>query len=297
MRAQITAEIFWMLRRRAPPLTALLSVVSGLAVSAARWVSTSGNVAGAVEKAQADAAEALSRGLDIPAEALYVEPRYELAAQLPVDVAALSLGVALLALVAAAVSVGGDWRTGTVRLSFPTLDARASPTVVRIVAWWVAGIVAGATSLTLCNVGLLAVGHAGGLSEELSTAATVGIALRGTAIVGAAAAFGAAAATAVRSDVAVVAATLLYVLVAELLLVGLLGVSGYQSPGARAHMLVAGQLVGPSTEVDIGCGAALRCPVVHEISSGSPTMHLVLAAALVGMTLLAIWSARRPVWR
>lgn len=297
MKAQIRAEGFWMLHRRAMPLAALVACTSALLVPLARWLSTSDDVDGAVAKARADAADALARGLEIPIESLYQEPRYELATQLPVDVAALSLGIALMMLVAAAVSVGSEWRSGTVRLSLAVPSSRSAPAAVKIVAWWVAATVVGAIALTMSGAGLLAVGHAGGLTDGSSTAAIVGITVRGAVVVGAAAAIGAASATTARSDVAVVVAVLLYVLCAELLLVGLLGASGYQSPGTRAHMLVAGLVVGPATEIEVSCGAGLRCPLAYEIGWGSPAVYLALLLGVVGSTLAAAWSARRPVWR
>lgn len=142
---------------------------------------------------------------------------------------------------------------------------------------------------------LVVVGRAGGLADGLSVAAAAGVAARGALLVGAASAVGAAAASSVRSDVAVVVVALGYVVVVEILMVGLRAGEGYESPGSRALVLVAG--IDPERPRDVLCGSALRCPVVHELGWGTPGPYLAVGVALAAATLTAGWSARRPVWR
>lgn len=295
MRLLLHAEAWWLSRRRAPRVMSLLAVTCAVALPLARWRSTSDDVERAVADAERDAADAAARGVEIPAASFYVEPRYELASQLPLDLAGLSLGLALLALVTAAVAVGGEWRAGTVRLSFPSLRDRSPATAARIVVWWATGTAVGAVSLAVCTAALVAVGLSGGLSDGFSPAAAAGVAARGTLLVGAASAAGAAAASIVRSDVVVVAVALTYVVVVEILMVGLRGGEGLGSPGSRAHMVVAG--IDVEQPRYLPCGSAPRCPVVHELGWGSPATYAAVAAALMVMTLVAVWSARRPLWR
>lgn len=293
----LVAEHLWLVRRRPLRLAALLAAVCATALPVVRQVHSSTDVSRALADAERDAAVALAQGVDIPLEHLYVEPRYQLAVQLPVDVAALALGLAVMMLVTSAVAVGSEWRSGTVRLSWVTPEARSVPAAVRVTVWWAAGTVVGAAALLLCCAGLLIVGHLGGLSDGVSAVAAAGVVVRGALLVGAASAVGAATATVCRSDVAVLTVVLTYVIVVEMLVVGLRTGQGYQSPGAQAFTLVGGVRPGVSPEVETVCSPAPRCSVVLEPLWGEPRTYWAVGLALVCLVLVAAWSARRPWWR
>lgn len=295
MKTEVAAEWFWTRHRHAFQVTVLISLLLVVGVVVARFLSTSSDVASAVTKAEEIAADAASHGLELPVSATYVEPRYQLAMQMPLDIAGLTLAMMLVGLVGAALAVGSEWRTGTIRLAFVTPSARARPTLARLVVWWATWTALGTAGLVLATVGLMLVGHVRGLSDGLGGATILGLTARGGLVVGAGVVVGASLATILRSDAAVVVLVLSYVLVAEIVLPALLATRGYLSPGVRLlDVVVSSDLTRP---VVMSCGPVPRCETVYESTSGSPGTSGALFGG-IGLTLsLAVWRARMPVWR
>ena len=103
-----------------------------LALVVLRFVTASADTTRAVRDAEAEAARLTEMfgDLTVPAHT-YVEPRYMFAGQFPHDLAGVVIGFALLAFVGGALLVGGDWRTGAVRMSLTGRSSRALSTRAR----------------------------------------------------------------------------------------------------------------------------------------------------------------------
>ncbi|MDR2723344.1 MAG: hypothetical protein LBB54_06430 [Cellulomonadaceae bacterium] len=295
MRHTLSTEWFWIRHRLAAHLAALLAAVIAVAVPVGRWISTHGDLDAAIAKAHDDAAESLAIwGVEVPAEAVFVEPRYPLAEQLPLDVAAVAVAVALIGLVAAALLVGGEWRTGTVRLSFTDPAQRGRPTAARILTCWWGWTAVAAILLGITAGGLLLVGQQRGLTEGMTVTRAVFPLLRGIIIAGLGALLGAALGTIFRSGTVVIVLLLVYVIVAEIVLLGLGVGTGYHSPGSRLlQWLVSadGQLL------PYACGGAMRCSELYVITAGPPLAYLAAAMTACLATVAAVIAARRPIWR
>ncbi|XBH21934.1 hypothetical protein V5R04_01525 [Jonesiaceae bacterium BS-20] len=291
----IRAEWYWLLKRRAFKIGSLLSVLIGLAVPLARWASTSSNVGLAIEQAEKDAVKAAESGLEIPLEALYQEPRYPLAVQLPIDVGAVTLAIGVVFLITAALSVGAEWRVGTNRLAFASPKHRGSAMGTRVLTWWLGTTAVGLASIALTIIGLVLVGFNRGLAEGLTSTMIVGLLIRGTLVIGGLVTLGAGLATVFRSDVVVVSLALVYVITAEIILVGLLAVSGYRSPGNHALLFVGAN--DPLVTIDHSCGPAPRCDPAYLPVWGSPIIYLVTVFSMIALVVVAVWATRRPIWK
>lgn len=295
MIATLAAEWFWIRRRRALLLAGAAAAMIAAVVPLARWLSSDADLSAAIARAEREAAEMAAAGVDVPMAGAFVETRYLLAEQAPVDTAGAALALALVGLLAATLSVGSEWRTGTVRLSFVNPAERTGPTFARVLLWGACWSVVGAAALVVLQGGLLLVGHDRGLTEGAAAAMFVWPLVRGVLTIGVGAAVGAALATVFRSETPVVVLLLLYVLVAEIVLLGLHGAAGYRSPGA--------DLAGWIVSADVGavlpssCGGAPRCNELHAITAGEPGVYLALSSAASALVLGAAVSARRPVWR
>lgn len=295
MRSTLSAEWFWTRRRRALRRAALLVMVLVCAVVVARWLSTDADITSAIAEAEQLAADAAANGVDIPTSATYVEPRYQLALQMPSDSAGLAAALMLVGLVTASMSVGGEWRTGIVRLTFEPASSRVRPTLARLVVWWSAWTIFGLVALATGVAGLTFVGSHRGLSGGVELGAWVGVILRGGFVVGAGALVGAALATALRSDAAVVALVLGYVLVGEIVLPALLATSGYASPGSLlVDFVVSNDIARP---IVMSCGQVPRCEIVYVSSAGSPVVYAVVVMTMLGTSALAAWRSRTSIWR
>lgn len=295
MRSTLSAEWFWTRRRRPLRRAALLAMVLVCAVVVARWLSTDADITAAILEAEQLAADAAANGVDIPTSATYVEPRYQLALQMPSDAAGLVVALLLVGVVTASIAVGGEWRTSIVGLTFDPVSSRVRPTLARLVVWWAAWSSVGLVALAAAVLGLTVVGFDRGLSAGLGSGAWLGVILRGGLVVGAGALVGAALATALRSDAAVVSLILGYVLVGEIVLPALLATSGYSSPGTLlVDFVVASDLARPVT---MSCGQVPRCEIVYATSAGSPAVYTVLVSSMLGTSALAVWRSRNPIWR
>lgn len=295
MRSELSAEWFWVRRRRALRGAALLAMVLVCAVVVARWLSSDADIASALVAAERLAADAAANGIDIPVSATYVEPRYQLALQMPLDTAALSVALMLVGLVTASITVGGEWRTGIVRLTFEPASSRVRPALARLVVWWAAWTSVGLVASSTVVAGLTLVGVDRGLSAGVETGGLLGVVARGGLVTGAGALVGAALATSLRSDAAVVALVLGYVLVGEIVLPALLATSGYTSPGTLLVDFVAASDV--ARPVTMSCGEVPRCETVYASSAGDPVVYAVLMSTMLGTSALAVWRSRMPIWR
>ena len=289
------AEWYWLLKRRAFKIGSLISVMVGITVPLARWMSTNSNVARAIEQAEMDAAKAAEGGLEIPLEALYQEPRYPLAVQLPIDIGAVTLAIGVVFLITAALSVGAEWRVGTNRLAFVTPSQRGTAMGTRVITWWLGATAVGAASISLAIIGLVLVGFNRGLADGLTTMMIVGLLIRGSLMIGGLVTLGAGLATVFRSDVVVVALALGYVITAEIILVGLLAVSGYKSPGNQALLFVGAN--DPLVTIDHSCGSVPRCDPVYLPIWGSPMIYSIGILSMIALIVVAVWATRRPIWK
>lgn len=295
MSTVLAAEWFWIRRRHALRIAVAAAALLAIGLPLARWLSSDADLAGAVARAEHDAAALSADGVDVPVSGLFVEPRYLLAQQLPLDTSGAVLALALVGLLAAALSVGAEWRTGTVRLSFSDLAARTGPTIVRVALWALCWSIVGAVALAAVQGGLFLVGLERGLLEGATVATFAWPFLRGVLVIGLGALLGAALATLLRSETVVVVLLLLYVLVAEIVLLGLHGAAGYRSPGSTLASWVVSADTGPPLPVT--CGGAPRCDELFAVTAGPPSLYLVGAVTSVALLLAAAASARRPVWR
>lgn len=288
-------EWFWTRRRRALRSAVLVAVAITVATVVSRWLSTSSDLAPAFADAQRHIDQAAANGVKFEMAEVFNDPRYALATQMPIDTAALALAIALIGLVAGALAVGGEWRTGTIRLSFVTPSARTQPTLARLTVWWLVWTSVGALCLIFAIGGLSLVGSSRGLSDGVTASLYVGLVVRGTLAVGAGVLLGAGLATLFRSDAVVMVLMLGYVLIAEILLPALLGVSGYLSPGVRLiEFIISRDLSQP---LAIECGQAPRCEEVFATTAGAPGVYLALILTILGVGALAIWRAQRPIWK
>jgi hypothetical protein len=278
--------------RRVTAVVGWLALAVVLVLPLGRFLSSSGDVGAAVSRAEVAAAElAAATGSAVDPAATYAEPRYLFAVQAPYDLAAVALGLALLALLGGSVLTGGDWRSRTVGVLFPRWRARAAAATWQVLAW--AGLAAtGAAVLLAAGAALLlAVATLRGSAAGADVAGTAWLVLRGTLLVLTAGLVGAGAAVVVRSEVVVILAVLGEVLLAEILLPALL--AGWRSPGAAlVHAVLAPD---PGREALFVCDAP-RCEPAVLAGPGSvalPLGALVLALAATGAAAAA---SRRPIW-
>ncbi|NKY11640.1 hypothetical protein [Cellulomonas hominis] len=295
MSAVLAAEWYWIRRRRALRLALVAAAALAVGLPLARWLSSDADLAAAIAQAEQEAADLRARGVDIPVSGVFVEPRYLVAEQLPVDTSAAVLALALVGFLAAALSVGAEWRTGTVRLSFLDPAARSGPAASRVALWGLSWSAVGAAGLVLIQGGLLLVGWDRGLLEGATAATFAWPLARGVLTIGLGALLGAGLASLLRSDTVVVVLLLLYVLVAEIVLLGLNGAAGYRSPGSILAMWVVSADTG--APLPYTCGGAPRCDELFAVTAGQPALYLVGVVAAAALLLAAAASARRPVWR
>lgn len=288
------AEIWWLTRRRIPRGAGVLAFVLVVGVFLGRVVTTNSDVEAAIERAQNEAELAASHGIEIPLEAIYVDPRYHAAAQLPSDIAIASVGIALIFLLAAIVTVGGDWRTGAVKLSFRTASDRATSACARAVTWMAISVLAGFVLLTLMTTALFALGIINGFAGGVSLAVIIAAILRGILVVGAVVACGILLGAAFRSDVAGMVTVVGYLVVFELVLVGLLKPMGYASPASRLFNFING--IFPGSPIPLDCGSVPRCLEVFPQAPLDGGMVAILALTILTVPLVSMLLARRAMW-
>ncbi|MBU5422236.1 hypothetical protein KQI48_06125 [Cellulomonas hominis] len=289
----LLAELDVQPRRRAFRGTTLAMAAVVLALVMLRFVTASADTTRAVRDAEAEAARLTEMfgDLTVPAHT-YVEPRYMFAGQFPHDLAGVVIGFALLAFVGGALLVGGDWRTGAVRMSLTGRSSRAVPCSARVVVWAASSMVVAVLLAVVLTASMLAVAALRGSTSGVDLLGTVFMLARGGLVVLAAAGAGAALGTVLRSDVAVVVLVLAYVLLVETLVPVL--VMGFRTPGAVVHAFVRSEDL--SRSGTFTCDVP-RCPEPVLAGVGGWSGYMLIAGILVASVVMAVLGARRPVWR
>ncbi len=288
---------FFLLRHRR--VVAIQLWFSGLAVVAwpvFRFATSSADLDGALRSAQAQVDELQPViGEEFDLAAAFVEPRYLAAEKLPFDLAALSVGLALVCFLAGAVLCGGDWRSRAVQITWVSPGRRGRPAAVAVASWtgWCAAVAV--VVLVVAAAALLTVARLRGMADGIGPGAVLLIVLRGTLVVACAGAVGAGAGIAARSEVVVTLGLLGYVILGELLAPALMAANGYRSGGTRLIEFVVSEAADSRSNV-LAC-LAPRCPDL-VVPGGGPIGGYVAVGGAVALALVLAWLvARRPVWR
>lgn len=294
MKREITAELFWVLRRHAICYGGLASMVVLIAVLVEVAISSSGDVAGAVARAEELANEAAHAGFDLSVASAYIEPRFLLANELPSALAQVGLALAIIGLITSSLSVGGEWRSGTVALSFVNPRRRAGPVLVRIGVWTILWLALSVIILLLACAGLVGIAHATGDPNGIPFLTISGLLFRATLVASLGALLGGAWSTITRSNTVVVVAALVYLLVFEIIMAVIVVGTTLRTPATILAQFVTARII-ESAHV-LPCGAP-RCDDVYATHAGSWIVYVVLVVlAALSMALAAV-SARRNVVR
>ena len=261
-----------------------------------RWSTSSRDLDSALRAAQAqvDVMQPVI-GEEFDLAAAFVEPRYLAAAELPFDLAALTVGLALVCLLAGAVLCGGDWRTRSVHVTWPSERRRGESAVRAVVVWtgWCA--VVAVVVLVVAAVSLLGVAYLRGSADGVALTGVLLVVVRGVLVVAGAASIGAAAGVVARSEVVVILGVLVYVVLGELVAPAVWAADGFRSGVTRLVGLVVSEAEG-SRGMALEC-LAPRCPDLVAPGGGSAAAYVAGAGAVVLVIVLAGAAARRPVWR
>ena len=253
---RVHAESVWILRRWALRAGAITGVAIASAIAIGRLFGSSADVDKAIQSAEEIARAASTGAVEVPVAAAYVEPRYILQIDLPFDIAAVGIVLGLVGLVAGAMLIGGEWRTGSIALAFRSPRDRVAAIIARVLSWSAAWTVVSVFVLTVATVALVAVGVASGDPHGLEVSTATGFVFRAVAVSTTCAFIGAGLAAAARSDVVVVVATLAFVLVTEIAMPLLVQGGEFRSPGTRIAQFVGSRVTGTETLEDC---AAPRC--------------------------------------
>lgn len=290
------ATIFLTLRRRLTKLTVAAAALVTLSLIIWRFSTSSSDVKTAINVAHGQAERTSQQfGQKLPVENFFNDPRYILAENLPMDLGILAIGLGLVGIVGGASIAGSDWRTGTMSFLIPKLTARATGSL-RILSAWAMLCSLGACVLVLLTIGCLyAVAATNGHVSGVAALTIVSTAVRAILVVVASSVAGAALAIAARHELPVIIAVLTYVVIAEGVLEAAIGQFGYQAPSQ--HVLAFIMSRDFSSERMLQCGDAPLCPLIYDSGPGNPLGYLILSASVGACVLVALFIARRPIWR
>lgn len=294
MRREVAAELFWIVKRRALRYGMLAAALVVAAVIADAAIGSSSDVAGAVMRAETLADEASQGGFDLPVGGAYIEPRYLLANQLPSALAQVGLALALVGLVTSSLSIGGEWRTGTVALSFVSSGRRVQPVLVRIGVWAALWFAVSLVTLLVAATGLTGVALATGDPNGISCSTIVGLLLRAGVIASLGALLGGAWSSITRSNTVVIVAALVYLLVFEIVMAVIVAGTTLRTPATILAQFVTARIIEAAHTLE--CGAP-RCDDVYATHGGSWIVYTVILGLAGLSTALAALSARRNVVR
>lgn len=293
-----SAEFFLLARRRAAQWTALFAVVTATVLAIFRFLSTSADVAAAEGRARADAEELVRiSGVspeDIEVSAFFSDPRYLVAADLPLDLAAALIALGVLGVLGGALVGGADWRTGTIVTSFVSVSQRSRPMLDRLLAWTTFWTALSLILTGLLTGGLILVGGFHGSLVSTDWASVLLVATRGLAVSATGAAVGFATGVFFRSELVVILILLAEVLVLEVAVSLAVGGS-FTSPGTRlARWVLSIDNDGNAATVDCD---AMACADVFISQPNGITGLAALVFVVAIMVLLVRLGSRRPLWR